>query len=139
MREQQVKNATGNRCIACRGTWVPIAGLASMLPAGKTKKRVEGDFDRAFANGDRNYGSLCCPTCEGTPLVVAEVRGVEIDICESCYGVFFDAGEVGRVTIRREVEPRRSATGSAGSAGDVGAWGLDIVGMILAFLSDSSA
>lgn len=39
---------------------------------------------------------LRCPSCDG-PMQVAERRGVLIDVCRECKGVFLDRGELDKL------------------------------------------
>ena len=38
-----------------------------------------------------------CPTCNDTPLVMAERQGVEIDYCPDCRGIWLDRGELDKL------------------------------------------
>lgn len=40
-----------------------------------------------------------CPVCR-EPLVVAEREGIELDVCLSCHGLWFDAGELALLAAR---------------------------------------
>ena len=35
-----------------------------------------------------------CPVCKNEPMVVLELRGVEIDYCLKCKGIWLDKGEL---------------------------------------------
>lgn len=54
---------------------------------------------------------LRCPSCDG-PMQVAERRGVLIDVCRECRGVFLDRGELDKLLDA-------AAAASIGSADDV--------------------
>ena len=38
-----------------------------------------------------------CPTCKETNLVMSERRGVEIDYCPDCRGIWLDRGELDKI------------------------------------------
>lgn len=38
-----------------------------------------------------------CPTCKTVTLAIAERRGIEIDYCPSCRGVWLDRGELDKL------------------------------------------
>ena len=38
-----------------------------------------------------------CPTCEGVDLLITERRGIEIDYCPKCRGVWLDRGELDKI------------------------------------------
>ena len=46
-------------------------------------------------------GRMNCPRCEGR-LVETGFEGVKIDVCNSCAGVWFDAGELAQVIEKNE-------------------------------------
>ena len=44
-----------------------------------------------------------CPI-DGTPLVMSERQGIEIDYCPSCRGVWLDRGELDKIVERASAE-----------------------------------
>ncbi|AJI96290.1 zf-TFIIB domain-containing protein [Yersinia ruckeri] len=38
-----------------------------------------------------------CPICKDTQLVMSERKGIEIDYCPSCRGVWLDRGELDKI------------------------------------------
>jgi Zn-finger nucleic acid-binding protein len=44
--------------------------------------------------------TMKCPTCNDTPLVMAERQGVEIDYCPACRGIWLDRGELDKLLDR---------------------------------------
>jgi len=51
-----------------------------------------------------------CPT-DGTPLVMSERQGIEIDYCPGCRGVWLDRGELDKIIARSladDPEPARA-------------------------------
>jgi Zn-finger nucleic acid-binding protein len=53
-----------------------------------------------------------CPTCEGVELKMSDRRGIEIDYCPKCRGVWLDRGELDKIIERsvpdvRAPEPER--------------------------------
>jgi len=69
-----------------------------------------------------------CPCCPGSPLLVAERLGVEIDRCPHCQGVWLDAGELDRLIevaaspTLAHVMRRRRETIDAGGQGGARGW-----------------
>lgn len=45
-----------------------------------------------------------CPTCPNTALVMSERKGVEIDYCPKCRGVWLDRGELDKIIERSEYD-----------------------------------
>ncbi len=46
---------------------------------------------------------MICPTCKN-PMIVVEYQKIELDYCGNCHGVWFDAGELGLLLEKTEVE-----------------------------------
>ncbi len=57
-----------------------------------------------------------CPI-DGTPLVITDRAGVEIDYCPQCRGVWLDRGELDKI-IDRAAPPPAPPTAPAGRAPD---------------------
>ncbi len=48
-----------------------------------------------------------CPTCKESNLVISERRGIEIDYCPDCRGIWLDRGELDKILERsREPQPQ---------------------------------
>ena len=43
-----------------------------------------------------------CPVCTGTDLVMTERKGVEIDYCPNCRGIWLDRGELDKILERAD-------------------------------------
>ena len=46
-----------------------------------------------------------CPVCDHVDLLMTERRGVEIDYCPSCRGVWLDRGELDEIVSRAAGQP----------------------------------
>lgn len=47
-----------------------------------------------------------CPSCPETRLVISERKGIEIDYCPDCRGVWLDRGELDKILERSKDEDR---------------------------------
>lgn len=47
---------------------------------------------------------MLCPVCKTTQLVMSERKGVEIDYCPQCRGVWLDRGEIDKIIERSLAE-----------------------------------
>ncbi len=55
-----------------------------------------------------------CPNCKETNLVMSERKGVEIDYCPDCRGVWLDRGELDKIIEKHSAEtvtPERQPMG----------------------------
>lgn len=50
-----------------------------------------------------------CPTCKEPNLVISERKGIEIDYCPDCRGIWLDRGELDKILerTREEEEPKQ--------------------------------
>lgn len=93
-------------CGHCQGLWLPGAMVIAAVGAPD---------HRALARSAQGT-ALACPS-DGHGLVAVMHRGVEIDVCPACDGVWLDAGELERIL----------ATPASNDRNDVGNAVLDAV------------
>ncbi len=110
-------------CGACGGVWLDADELRKLgkdeaaLLSGTPSQRVPEPGFRA------------CPRCPGlTPLRPREEKGVLLDECGSCGGIWLDAGELEPMRGRRRRFEATVSPGSSGSAAAMASTGmLDVV------------
>jgi hypothetical protein len=80
-------------CIYCNGDWITFETINTIITElSETKERDSADnliLDEIIHEGSRK-----CPKCENKNLHVVDVEGMELDICKTCRGIFFDDGEL---------------------------------------------
>jgi len=86
-----------DRCGSCGGLWLPAAAVASILGhrpdlAALRKAAAKAGFARP-----------CCPD-DGSGMLALRYRGVEIDVCTRCGGVWLDRGELEQILARQPTE-----------------------------------
>ena len=54
------------------------------------------------------HQGMPCPA-DGTPLVMSERQGIEIDYCPTCRGVWLDRGELDKIIERSATQPAAQA------------------------------
>ena len=59
----------------------------------KMKAKIESDDAKSL--------ELQCPKCDGT-LHAADFESIKIDVCDTCHGVWLDAGELAQITHKDE-------------------------------------
>ncbi len=129
LQEMTVKQTPVDRCTQCYGTWVSARALSMLIPGTDTGRRIVQQLDRVVREDHHFESRVSCPECSTNAVCIVEVRGVHIDYCTRCHGVFFDKGEVGRLTrehrraITQRLERRfRDSTTESG-------WGLNQPGL----------
>lgn len=100
MRKVARDNVLVDRCPDCGGIWLD-AGELEMLQKGigheaevimhQARKELLHDAQRLVSVVGM------CPKCEKRPLHAVKKKGVELDVCGHCGGIFFDEGELERV------------------------------------------
>lgn len=126
-------------CHDCLGLWVDTPALRAADPPIPKADAVLVAVD-AFDLADASPTELPCPGCGGGDLGIQRIRGVEVDWCFDCRGLFLDRGELTRLSesmVDRSAVPAESAngvgTGRRTSAG-FGALGIEAVLSALAVL-----
>jgi len=76
-------------CAACRGLWLPPSVVFAILGHRPVPPARSASDKPAFA-------AACCPE-DGAGMYLIRHRGVEIDVCSHCRGVWLDAGELDRL------------------------------------------
>ncbi|MEZ4455544.1 MAG: zf-TFIIB domain-containing protein [Gemmatimonadales bacterium] len=64
-------------------------------------KQQRAAQDKAAADAERKSHYLRCPKCGGH-LTTQNLKGVQIDQCPDCLGIWFDAGELDVVVSHRD-------------------------------------
>ena len=59
----------------------------------KMKAKIESDEATSL--------ELQCPKCDGT-LHATDFESIKIDVCDTCHGVWLDAGELAQITHKDE-------------------------------------
>ncbi len=83
---------TLHECLFCEGVWVPRCSIEQIL--GDRGAASEFGKMQTLLVGSVRSASRKCPQCSNEFLNAATVKGVEIDLCQKCHGVFFDKGEM---------------------------------------------
>ncbi len=115
MDEIDNQRAIVDICPRCRGAWFDHGELADSFGEAS---RVESWTARHLAWG-KGPGPLVCPR-DGSQMNEYGVRfgtdSVDVDICTTCGGMFFDEGEAGRLAamVNQEDDARQQAHLDAG-------------------------
>ena len=83
-------------CLYCNGSWVSSKALEFLLEKEPSAPK-KSEFQKAFQTRAEAGTKRVCPDCQSQTLYVNHIRGVEIDLCPKCGGVFFDEGEIKKI------------------------------------------
>jgi Zn-finger nucleic acid-binding protein len=113
-------------CRTCSGLWLPKEQLTGRIDADSLR--------RLFHTRGGKLTMLRCPK-DGAPLWETDVGGAMIDRCNSCAGLWFDAGELqavlGGVTLG-ERRPKSIPASSGGNVLDTFTSSGDVAGEVVA-------
>jgi Zn-finger nucleic acid-binding protein len=102
-------------CPTCGGFWFDLGELETAVPAEAVRRMTSSALGRpglCKVCGAANERIGPCPRCErpapacpacGELLRAGVHRGVAVDVCEGCLGIFLDAGELQQLAARPEV------------------------------------
>ena len=54
-----------------------------------------------------------CPVCKDVTLLMSEKKGVEIDYCPECRGIWLDRGELEKIIAQEEKKENKEVTKSS--------------------------
>ena len=88
-----------HKCLACFGFWVPKNVIIWLARAENFNSLVQLFQADVFKLSSLPQGTLACPA-DGTLMHLNSVRGVEMDICPACRGIWMDRGEFDSAAFR---------------------------------------
>ena len=114
-------------CHQCNGAWLPRSAIIALYRAAARHDEIPDVASLHLEDGGTGR-ALGCPACRDQALFIVRIKGVELDVCRQCSGIFFDQGEM--AALRDRLDPDRRGS----SAGDYVA--VEVLGWLLAaFLS----
>lgn len=69
----------------------------------KTRKKLDAERAAAQQRGQKKPFWMICPKC-GTELQEVDLKGVKVDQCGGCGGVFLDKGEIELIPHARQLK-----------------------------------
>lgn len=93
-----------DECQRCAGLWLDRGELQQLAQAEKLPYQLLHRRPPTDAPQPRTEGTRSCPRCSQI-MSVMTVRGVRLDFCSDCQGLFLDHGELSRF-LGPEEEPR---------------------------------
>jgi uncharacterized protein len=86
-----------DQCPECGGMWLD-SGELEMMEKGASLEKAEimQQARRELLRDAERVASVVgfCPACEKEKLHPVKKRGIELDVCRHCGGMFFDEGEL---------------------------------------------
>jgi Zn-finger nucleic acid-binding protein len=121
-------------CTTCSGVWLGLQDFTLLEPPGGLQRRHT-----------HRPGERLCPKCT-CRMEIWKVHGIEVDVCNSCRGVWFDKGELQKLLRQRKQSQTANALtpGKSNSSGsaleylDLVPDGIELLGEILVEIADKS-
>jgi Zn-finger nucleic acid-binding protein len=82
----------GAVCPECHGVWLPAPALKNAIRLYAADHGVALETV-SLLEGPAHQSALPCPQCASSSLQVITLRGVEVEKCVSCGGLFLDGGD----------------------------------------------
>ncbi len=105
MVKSELSGVLTDRCLYCKGIWLDAGELESLL-FGKKKNKTELMNElrkerREEKNKVEVIDEICCPKCTARAMTKMDKKGVKVDFCLECGGIYFDEGEL-KELIKKE-------------------------------------
>ncbi|ODB96267.1 hypothetical protein A3196_05510 [Candidatus Thiodiazotropha endoloripes] len=111
MEETTSKGIITHTCFYCNGTWINSDSLKIILE-NENNRLLKTDLKKSFESLKVTNKDRHCPECKNQQLFQIIVRGVELDMCSECIGVFFDEGELKKLLPSFEMKSKETGVGS---------------------------
>jgi Zn-finger nucleic acid-binding protein len=120
---QEAEGHIGHLCETCSGLWLPRQYIESLAHLRNFSARP---FYAAILEQPKFGSTIGCPTGCGM-LQRKSVKGIDLDFCPGCHGIWFDRGEVEALLK----DYPHTANGGGSGAGDAAA---DVADFVLSVL-----
>ncbi|HEY3447661.1 MAG TPA: zf-TFIIB domain-containing protein [Myxococcales bacterium] len=102
----RLAGVTVDGCDQCGGVWMDAGEIQKLAGWPAALEAVGRRFKGSSVN--LSLGKLGCPACGGAlePHEFPSLRGIELDRCASCGGLWLDAGEARQIAARLLEPPR---------------------------------
>jgi Zn-finger nucleic acid-binding protein len=94
-------------CRFCGGVWMDAGELAGYIKRGNVPKRILSSYCLDDSRKQVDEGRRACPRC-GDLLSVTCHKGINLDQCHKCKGIWFDRGEIQSImaAYHKEADPK---------------------------------
>ena len=103
MQKRTVRGVLVDHCAPCNGIWLD-GGELDALETGRRRPPEALSADERLETLEERSRDVAvfglCPRCQ-RQLVATALRGVEVDQCSACGGIYFDQGELPAVLRSR--------------------------------------
>ncbi len=103
MKKQTLDGVLIDKCENCQGVWLDANELDKLkYDDGKNREELLREATAEVIQEKQRLVTTVgmCPKCQRKSLKAFIRSGIEIDQCPSCYGIFFDHGELQKIITR---------------------------------------
>jgi len=107
-------------CTDCGAIWIPQKSISILIKMEQSDVSLKNIHSKLKASG---VSDRACPKCTDQKMKIQTIKGIELDICQHCVGVFLDSGEIEKLlpknysSIKKEYNAKEHAVAE-------GVWGL---------------
>ena len=107
-------------CANCEAIWIPQKTISILMKMEQSDVSLKDIHSKLQAS---DVSDRACPKCIDQKLKILTIKGIELDICQHCMGVFLDPGEIEKLlpknygSIKKEYNAKEHAVVE-------GVWGL---------------
>lgn len=112
---RDVEGHVGYACGECRGAWLPRSYLQSI---GLEHHFSVERFESLLLAQATSPADLSCPKHCGA-LQRSQIKGIDLDWCPTCHGVWFDHGEIAKLLAQYRSRQHKGGDDAGPDAGDV--------------------
>ncbi len=99
MKSTQIEGMSLELCYECGGLWMDRGETERLLQREQLPYSLENPPARDPKSVVVPHGQRRCPKCE-SPLVLADIEGVDAEGCRGCGGLWLEKGELGELRAR---------------------------------------
>lgn len=107
-------------CLYCDGAWLPGTSFSSALALSPGAPDLNTLLEKVSVCGQPR-SNLVCPACGTNSFKSIEAKGIEIDLCPQCGGIYFDKGELEKLfpDVAQKIPPNPLGVVAIEVAGDI--------------------
>ena len=121
-------------CARCQGVWIPW----HLIETATTSRKMMASMPELL---ELDAATARCPQ-DGERLRETSRKGIRVDYCVRCKGLWLDAGELAHIrrvaAARRREEAAPTRTWGTDLADGMSLHGLDLIGCVIEWLADGT-
>lgn len=126
LARQDVFDVRMYHCAECDGRWLPGAQLPGFFKHLSDPAQAARDFRQLLDQQGQTSSARCA--VDGAAMRYITQRGVTLDVCTACHGVWFDGGELNQMMVAGASQQSSDQTKEGAATGSTAATAAGAVG-----------